>query len=386
MWEGAGPGGRPIGFSSVRMPTPQSWCSGPLTVGFSACRATVGRFGDSVGQSAKSLSGQEGGMQPFRVLALIVAVISAAILAAPAQAAEYPERTVTVIVPFPPGGASDATARVVTAKLAERVGQTVIIDNRAGANGALGSVALKQAKPDGYTLLVGSIGVFAINPALFKDLRYDPQKDFDLLTLAVRTPNVLVAHPDFPASNVRELIEQLNKNPGKVTFASSGTGSSDHLTAALFWQKTGTTGIHVPYKGGGPAINDLVGGHANVSFQNLGAIAQQVKAGSLKALAVTSDKRVAILPDVPTMAEAGVTDLEVYSWQGGAAPKGLPAAVKTRLEAELAASANSRDIKAKFEAVGFDVVASNGEQFAKFLADELARWKSVIETRKITAE
>ena len=213
------------------------------------------------------------------------------------------------------------TARLVAAKFAERVKQSVVIDNRAGANGALGAGALKQAPADGYTLLIGSIGVFAINPALFKDLRYDPQKDFDLLSVAVRTPNVLVANPGYPANSVRELIEQLNKNPGKVTFASSGTGSSDHLTAALFWQKTGTTGIHVPYRGGGPAINDLIAGHANVSFQNLGAIAEQVKSGKLKALAVTSDKRVAALPNVPTMAEAGVKDLEVYSWQAAAAPR-----------------------------------------------------------------
>ena len=302
------------------------------------------------------------------------------------QAAEYPERNVTVIVPFPPGGASDVTARLITAKLAERVKQTVVVDNRAGANGALGATALKQAPADGYILLVGSIGVFAINPALIKDLKYDPQKDFDLLSVIVRTPNVLVANPGFPANTVRELIDYLNKNPGKITFASSGIGSSDHLTAALFWQKTGTTGIHVPYRGGGPAINDLVGGHANVSFQNLGAIAQQVKSGSLKALAVTSDMRTATLPDVPTMAEAGVKDLEVYSWQAAAAPKGLPATIKTKLEAELAASAQSLDVKAKFEAVGFEVVASNGAQFEKFLAEEITRWKSVIETGKITAE
>jgi tripartite-type tricarboxylate transporter receptor subunit TctC len=310
----------------------------------------------------------------------------AAVSAAPVQAADYPERNITVIVPFPAGGASDMTARLVTARLAERVKQPVVIDNRGGDNGSLGAVVLKQAPADGYTLLVGSIGVFAINPALFKDLRYDPQKDFDLLSVAVRTPNVLVATPNFPANNVRELIEHLNKNPGKTTFASSGTGSSDHLTAALFWQKTGTTGIHVPYRGGGPAINDLIAGHANVSFQNLGAIAEQVRAGRLKALAVTSDKRTAALPDVPTMAEAGVKDLEVYSWQAAAAPKGLPAAVKAKLEAEFAASANASDVKAKFEAVGFDVVASNGEQFEKFLAGEIARWKSVIETGKITPE
>jgi len=314
---------------------------------------------------------------------MVLAMLVVAIVPARAQ---YPERNITVIVPFPAGGASDMTARLIAAKLSERVKQTVVIENRAGANGSLGAVALKQAPADGYTLLIGSIGVFAINPALFKDLRYDPQKDFDLLSLAVRTPNVLVANPNFPVSSVRELIELLKKSPGKVTFASSGTGSSDHLTAALFWQKTGTSGIHVPYKGGGPAINDLVAGHANVSFQNLGAIAQQVKAGNLKALAVTSSKRTEILPDVPTMAEAGVQDLEVYSWQAVGAPKGLSAAVRAKLEAELAASALSPDVKAKFEAVGFDVVGSNGDEFAKFVEVEVARWKTVIETGKITAD
>jgi tripartite-type tricarboxylate transporter receptor subunit TctC len=302
-----------------------------------------------------------------------------------AQRADYPERTITVIVPFPPGGASDITARLVTAKLAERVKQTVIVDNRAGANGALGAMALKQAAPDGYTLLVGSIGVFAINPALYKNLRYDPQKDFDLLSLLVRTPNVLVASPTFPANTVAELIARLKKDPGKITFASSGTGSSDHLTAALLWQKTGTSGIHVPYKGGGPAINDLIAGHADVSFQNLGAISQQVKAGRLKALAVTSDTRAAALPDVPTMAEAGV-NLVVYSWQAAAGPRGLPAAVRARLETDIAAAANMPDIKAKFEAIGFDVVATDAGQFGWFLADEIARWRAVVEDGKITAE
>jgi tripartite-type tricarboxylate transporter receptor subunit TctC len=299
---------------------------------------------------------------------------------------QYPERNITVIVPFPPGGASDITARLVMAKLSERVKQTVIVDNRAGANGALGAVALKQAPGDGYTLLVGSIGVFAINVALYKNLRYDPQKDFDLLSLLVRTPNVLVASPMFPANSVSELIAQLKNNPDKITFASSGTGSSDHLTAALFWQKTGTTGIHVPYKGGGPAINDLIAGHANVSFQNLGAVSQHVKFGRLKALAVTSDARVATLPDVPTMAEAGVSALAVYSWQAAAAPRGLPIPVKARLEAELKASAAAPDVRSKLEAIGFDVVVGNGEQFERFAADEIARWRAVVEAGKITAE
>lgn len=316
----------------------------------------------------------------------IVAIVLAALVGLPAHAADFPDKPITVIVPFPPGGSSDVTARLVSKKMAERVGQSVVIDNKGGANGSIGATALKQAKPDGYTILVGSIGVFAINPALFKDLRYDPMQDFDLLSVAVRTPNVLVATPNFPANTVAELVDYLKKNPNKVTFASSGTGSSDHLTAALFLQKTGTTGTHVPYKGGGPAINDLIAGHANVSFQNLGAIAPHVKSGKLKALGVTSGQRNPTLPDVPTMAEGGVKDLEVYSWQATAAPKGLPPAVRAKLEAELAASAQAPDIKPQFEAIGFEVVATNGEQFKKFLTDEIARWKNVIDTGKITAE
>jgi tripartite-type tricarboxylate transporter receptor subunit TctC len=311
-------------------------------------------------------------------------VLVALALATDGDAAGFPERTITVIVPFPAGGASDTAARMVAGKLSERLGQTVIIDNRAGANGAIGASALKQAKPDGYTLLIGSIGVFAINPALFKDLKYDPPNDFDLLSVLVRTPNVLVANPDFPVNNVVELIEHLKKNPDKITFASSGSGSSDHLTAALLWQKTGTTGLHVPYRGGGPAINDLVAGHANVSFQNLGAVAQQIRSGRLKALAITSDKRAAALPQVPTMAEAGIPELEVYSWQAAAAPKGLPPEVKTKLEAEMAAAARDPAVKARFDDIGFDVEANTSAQFSQFLRDEIARWKSVVEKGNIT--
>ena len=316
----------------------------------------------------------------------ILAFAAAAIVGLQPALAQYPDKPVTVIVPFPPGGASDVTARIVSPKLSERLGQSVVIDNKAGANGAIGAAALKQAKPDGYTLLIGSIGVFGINPALFKDLRYDPLKDFDLLSVIVRTPNVLVANPEFPANNVAELLEYLKKNPDKVSFASSGTGSSDHLTAALFLQKTGTTGVHVPYKGGGPAINDLIAGHANVSFQNLGAIASQVRSGKLKALAVTSASRAAALPNVPTIGEAGVKDLEVYSWQAAAAPKGLPPAVKAKLETDLVEAAKAPDIKAQFEQLGFEVVANTGAQFETFLAGEIARWKQVIETGKITVE
>ena len=324
-------------------------------------------------------------MKSYPVCAL-VALMLASVGAVSLHAAGYPEQNIIVIVPFPPGGASDTTARLTGNKLSEIVGKPVIVENRPGANGAIGATTVKQAKPDGYTLLVGSIGVYAINPALYKNLRYDPLKDFDLLSVVVRTPNVLVTSPEFPAKNVAELIAYLKKNPNKVTFASSGVGSSDHLTAALFWQKTGTTGIHVPYKGGAPAISDLMGGHADVSFQNLGAVAQQIKGGKLKALAVTSDKRADALPDVPTIAEAGVADLVVYSWQAAAAPKGLPAEVRAKLETELNAAANAPDVKKQFTHLGFDVVATTGAQFADFLKAEVDRWKTVVETGKITVE
>jgi tripartite-type tricarboxylate transporter receptor subunit TctC len=322
----------------------------------------------------------------IRRTAFAAALALATIAGAPVQAADYPERNVTVVVPFPPGGASDVTARLVGNKLAERIGKSVIIENRPGANGGLGAAGVKGATPDGYTLLIGSIGVYAINPVLYKNLKYDPLKEMDLLSVLVRTPNVLVTSPDFPVKNVAELVDYLKKNPEKVTFASSGTGSSDHLTAVLFWQKTGTTGVHVPYKGGGPAINDLMGGHANASFQNLGAVAQHIRAGKLKALAVTGDTRAAALPDVPTIAEAGVKDLVVYSWQAAAAPKGLPADVRKKLETEIAAAANSPDVKKQFNDIGFDVVASNGAQFNEFLTAETQRWKTVVEVGKITAD
>src|SRR5215468_9225284 len=314
----------------------------------------------------------------------VCAFLVLALAATVAGAAEYPERNITVVVPFSPGGASDVTARLTSNKFSERIGKSVIIENRAGANGGLGAAGVKSATPDGYTLLIGSIGAYAINLGLYKNLKHDPLKDFDLLSLLVRTPNVLVTSPDFPVNTAADLIAHLKKNPNQVTFASSGIGSSDHLTAALFWQKTGTTGVHVPYKGGGPAINDLMGSHANASFQNLGAVAQHIRAGKLKALAVTGEKRAAALPDVPTAAEAGIPDLVVYSWQAAAAPKGLPADVRAKLESEIAAAVNSPDAKKQFNDIGFDVVASNGT--ADFLAADMRRWKKVVAPGNIFAE
>ncbi|MFJ4291731.1 Bug family tripartite tricarboxylate transporter substrate binding protein [Cupriavidus sp. NPDC089707] len=311
----------------------------------------------------------------------------AALAAGNAQAAQdWPQRPVSVVVPFPAGGSTDTIARMLTAPLNEKLGQPFVVDNKPGATGAIGATFVKRAPADGYTMLVASIGVFAVNPFLQKNLGYDPVKDFDLLTVAVRAPNVLVANPQFPAKNVQELVAHMKKNPDKVSFASSGAGSSDHLTAALFWQKTGTDGLHVPYKGGAPAISDLLAGQVDVSFQNINAVLQHIRTGKLKALAVTADKRSAVLPNVPTMAEAGVKEVEVYSWQGVAAPRGLPADVKTRLHGALVGALNDPKMRQKLSENGFEVVANTPEQFSQFEAQELQRWKTVIEKGRIVLD
>jgi tripartite-type tricarboxylate transporter receptor subunit TctC len=320
------------------------------------------------------------------IRAIGAAALATAAAVVPATASAFPDKPVTIVVPFPPGGSTDMVARALSPKLQASLGQPFVVENQPGATGAIGATRVKRAPADGYTILVASIGVYATNPFLQKGLQYDPAKDFDLLTVAVRAPNVLVAHPGVPAKNVAELIEFLKKNPDKISFASSGAGSSDHLTAALFWQRTGTTGIHVPYKGGAPAISDLLAGHAQVSFQNVNAVIKHIQAGKLKALAVTGDKRSAVLPDVPTLAEAGVKGADVFSWQAVAAPKGLPKDVKDKLHAAIVKALKEPDLVKNFSEQGFEIVANTPEQFATFLNQELARWKGVIEAGKITVD
>ena len=317
--------------------------------------------------------------------ALTFGAIATVAAVAPAWAT-YPEKPVTVVVPFPPGGSTDTIARTMATKMSASLGQSFVVENQAGATGAIGAARVKRAAPDGYTILVASIGVFATNPFLQKGLQYDPMKDFDLMMVAVRAPNVLVANPNVPVKNVAELVDYLKKNPDKVSFASSGAGSSDHLTAALFWQKTGTTGIHVPYKGGAPAIQDLIAGHAQVSFQNINAVLSHIKSGKLKVLAVTGDKRSAALPDVPTLSEAGVKGADVFSWQGVAAPKGLPKDVKDKLHGAMVKALQDPEVEKNLSAQGIEVVANTPEQFTQFLQQELAKWKTVIETGKITVD
>ena len=300
-----------------------------------------------------------------------------------AQATGYPTKAINVVVPFPAGGSTDAIARAIGPKISAKLGKPWVVDNRPGATGALGGGYVKRAAPDGYTLMVASIAVYSVNPLLQKTLPYDPSKDFDLLMVAVQAPNVLVTNATIPATTVGDFIAHLKKHPGQVTFATSGAGSSDHLTTALFWQKTGTSGLHVPYKGGAPAITDLLGGHANVSFQNINVVLSHIKTGKLRALAVTGANRSAALPNVPTLTESGVKEVDVYSWQAIAAPKGLPKDVKAKLHATIVDVLRDPHIKDKLNEQGFEVVASTPEQFVKFQQQELARWRDVITNGKI---
>ena len=303
-----------------------------------------------------------------------------------AQAQTWPAKPVTLLVPFPPGGSTDMIARTLGPKLQEQLGGTFIVENKAGAGGTLGAAAAKRAAPDGYTIFVSSLGPFVIGPHLIKGAAYDPLKDFDYLTVAVQAPNVLAVPASSPHKTLADVLAHHKANPGKMSFASAGNGTSDHLTAELFWQETGTTGVHIPYKGGAPAMSDLLGAQVDASFMNINTGLPNIKGGKLRALAITSFKRSPLLPDVPTMEELGLKGVTVYSWQAFAAPKGLPLDIKSRLHGALVAGLNDPQVKPKLLELGFEIVGNTPEQFTAFQASEFARWKKVIETGKITAD
>ena len=306
--------------------------------------------------------------------------------AAGAQAQAWPAKPVTLLVPFPPGGSTDMIARTLGQKLQDKLGGTFIVQNQAGAGGTVGAAAAKRAAPDGYTIFVSSLGPFVIGPHLMKGVQYDALKDFDYITVAVQAPNVLAVPASSPHKTLADVIAFHKANPGKMTFASSGNGSSDHLTAELFWQQTGTSGLHIPYKGGGPAMSDLLGAQVDATFMNINTGLANIKAGKLRALAITSAKRSPLLPDVPTMEESGIKGVTVYSWQAFAAPKGLPADIKAKLHDALVAGLNDPAVKPKLLDLGFEIVGNTPEQFTAFQAAEFARWKKVIEVGKITAD
>ena len=307
-------------------------------------------------------------------------------LALSSNAFAWPDKTITLVVPFPAGGATDALARTLTPKLQEKLKQNVIVDNKAGATGTIGAGFVKRAPADGYTLLVTSLGPLVIAPYLLAKVPYEASKDFDYLTVAVQAPNVLVVPASSPYKTMAELIAAEKANPGKLTFASAGTGTSDHLSAELFWLQSGTTGLHVPYKGAAPAITDLLGGQVDAAFQNINNVLPHINGGKLRVLAVAAPKRSPLLPNVPTLAESGVKDAEATSWQGVVAPKGLPPEVKAKIHAALTEALADPVVKQKFAEVGFELVANTPEQFTAYQASESARWKKLIETRKIAAD
>ena len=307
-------------------------------------------------------------------------------LALSSNAFAWPDKTITLVVPFPAGGATDALARTLTPKLQEKLKQNVIVDNKAGATGTIGAGFVKRAPADGYTLLVTSLGPLVIAPYLLAKVPYEASKDFDYLTVAVQAPNVLVVPASSPYKTMAELIAAEKANPGKLTFASAGTGTSDHLSAELFWLQSGTSGLHVPYKGAAPAITDLLGGQVDAAFQNINNVLPHITAGKLRVLAIAAPKRSPLLPNVPTLTESGVKDADATSWQGVVAPKGLPPAVKAQIHAALMDALADPAVKQKFAEVGFEMVANTTEQFAAYQASEAARWKKLIETRKIAVD
>jgi tripartite-type tricarboxylate transporter receptor subunit TctC len=316
---------------------------------------------------------------------LTALLIAAASTVTFAQA--WPAKPVTLLVPFPPGGSTDAIARLLGNKLQEGIaGSSFVVDNRGGAGGTIGTAAVKRAPADGYTVLVSSLGPLVIGPHLLKGLQYDPTKDLDYITVAVQAPNVLVVPAASPHKSMAEVLAFLKAHPDKMSFGTSGNGSSDHITAELFWLQTGTSGLHIPYKGGGPVMTDLLGNQVDSSFMNINTALPQIKAGKLRALSITSAQRSPVLPDVPTLDELGIKGVQVYSWQGVAAPKGLPADIKQKLHAGIVKALNAPDVKPKLLEQGFEVVANTPEQFTAFQASEFARWKKLIDERKITAD
>ena len=296
-----------------------------------------------------------------------------------AIAQPFPSKPIRIVIPFVAGGSSDIVGRAIAAKFQEILGQPGVVENKPGANGAIAAEFVAKSDPDGYTILVGSIGVFSINVALFRDLRYHPVRDFAPITLAVTTPNVLITKPGLSASTMREVVESAKKNPGRLSYCSSGTGSSDHLTAELLNQQAGIAMLHVPYKGGAACQTDIMGGQVDLSFQNLGAVTNYIRGNRMKALAVTAKARHPQLPDVPTVAEAGFPELVVTSWQAVAAPVKTPREVVARLNDAAVRALRSPDVRERMNQIGFDVVAGTPEEFGRFMQAEVERWTAVVQ-------
>jgi tripartite-type tricarboxylate transporter receptor subunit TctC len=296
----------------------------------------------------------------------------------------YPAKPLRIVVPFAPGGSTDIFARLIGERLGAALGQPVVVENRAGAGGNIGAEVVAKSPPDGYTLLMATTGVMAINNALYKSMTYDAAKDFEPVIFIASITNVLIVPHDFPAKNVAELVALAKREPGKLSFASSGAGSSTHMSAELFKSLTGTDILHIPYKGSGQALPDLISGRVSMMFENAPGAVSYIKAGKLRALAVTGLKRAAAMPELPTVAESGVPGYESLSWSGFAAPAGTPAAIIRRLNSETAAILASADMSAKLAEQGAEAVGGAPEQFAEHIRAERAKWAGLIRSRGIS--
>ena len=312
----------------------------------------------------------------------------AALLFAPslALAQAWPAKAVTFVVPFAPGGGTDITARTLGAKLQQMWGQGVVVENRGGAGGVIGADVVAKAKPDGHTLLIANVGITSINPALYAKLPYDPDKAFAPISLVCELPFVLMASPKLPANSVQELIAYARANPEKVTYASSGQGGSPHLTAELFQLLTGTKLTHIPYKGGGPAMIDLMAGHVDILFASVLEGSGNINAGKLKGLAVTHAKRNPALPNVPTIAEAGVKGGESGSWIALLAPAGTPSAVIQKIASDVREAVSQKDIQEKLIGQGAVPQASTPKELQALIDKDLARYGKIIRDKGLRAE
>ena len=306
-------------------------------------------------------------------------VLAAPLIVSSVSAQEkYPNRPVKIVLGFPPGQATDTVASAIAQKLGETTGQVFIVENRPGAAGIIGTDLVAKSTADGYTLVMGSSGVMAVNPGLYSKLPYDPVKDFAPITVAVTVPLFLVANPNFPPNTVKELVAYAKANPGKVNYASGGSGVTNHLAMELFKSVAGIDMVHVPYKGGPPALTDLIAGQVNVMFETGPGALPHVKSGKLKAIAVGGSKRSAAMPNLSTVAESGYPGFEAVAWIGISAPTGTPKEIITKLNSEIVKIVHLPDIKERFLGLGAESVGNTPEEFAIYLKAEIAKWGKVV--------
>ena len=318
---------------------------------------------------------------------LVSAILTALIaFGGSALAQTWPAKPVRLIVPYPPGGSADILARAIGQKLAEGMGQQVVVDNRPGAGTAIGAEATAKAPPDGYTIMLGTVSSHAINPALNPTLKYDPVKDFAPVSLVASIPFALVVHPSLPVNTVKELVALAKAKPAALNFSSAGNGTSNHLAGELFKSMTGTYMVHIPYKGSAPALNDLIAGQVQLMFDLVLTTAPHVRSGAVRAIAVTGRERSSALPGVPTVAESGVPGYEVSAWFGFFAPAGTPAAIVTALNAETVKAMRLPDLRDRLASQGADAVTDTPEQFAAYVKEELGKWTRVVKASGMKAD